>query len=499
MRGEISSGRARGSFYCELVETDAAGKTIAKVSTVIFQSSLDRIRAKFQAADMELQLTDGTEIGLLCRLNYSPLYGISLVGLDADPVFSLGLLELRKKQILARLTKEGLLEPNKRHKVPALPCRIGLITARSSAAYADFVRTLQASGFGFEILLADAFMQGPGTEGSVLAAFDALEKLNPDVVCLVRGGGSRVDLSHLDNEAVARRIASLRVAVWTGIGHETDTSVLDHVAHRSFKTPTAVGEEIVQRFEEMQAHLLYASNTLQSVWGHRLRLETRWLSEQVTGIREGSRKLLDQCRTDILYRANRLSTRVRERLEKENLRVHSARHDLRARCAGRIDRGKLFLASAADSLVRGAERTVRAQRTLQQGFRARFVQERFLGLVERDRRMLVLASERVRGRAEAALEERRRHLMQLGNRFSLDRALARISAERRTLAAKESAVRSADPRTALARGFAIVTQEDGSIVKSIDELAVGRDVRTELSDGALTGTITQIERKLADG
>ena len=111
--------------------------------------------------------------------------------MGADPAFALGELELKKKEILDRLTKEGLLEPNKRLLVPMLPQRIGLITSKGSAACNDILKTFSSSGFGFHIFLADATMQGLKTEASVLSALNGLETLNVDLVIIARGGGSK--------------------------------------------------------------------------------------------------------------------------------------------------------------------------------------------------------------------------------------------------------------------------------------------------------------------
>ena len=99
-------------------------------------------------------------MGLQCSLQYSPKYGLSLNATDADPAFALGAFEIKKKQILDRLDKEGLFKPNKALAVPALPLQIGLVTSADSAAHNDFIKTLALSGFGFKIHPADAMVQG---------------------------------------------------------------------------------------------------------------------------------------------------------------------------------------------------------------------------------------------------------------------------------------------------------------------------------------------------
>ena len=310
VKAEISSGRERGgSFYCDLVETDESGKIIAQIRCNIWNRDLDRIRSQFKEYDLDLKLDNGTMVGFQCSLQYSSQYGLSLKVVDADPAFALGELELRKKEILDRLTREGLLEPNKKVSVPLLPQRIGLVSSKGSAACNDILKTFSTSPFGFQVFLADSIVQGLQTEASVLRALDALEGLDLDLVIIARGGGSKTDLFYLDNEAIARRIAGYRYPVWTGIGHETDLGILDHVANRHFKTPTAVAEEIVARFVEVKRHLEEAAARFSSTWSYRFKMDRAWLDEAKTGIRQGTRKLLDTTRNNLRACAVELSSR----------------------------------------------------------------------------------------------------------------------------------------------------------------------------------------------
>jgi len=326
VRGEISSGRERGgSFYCDLVETGAGGAVAAKLSCTLWSRDLAHIRRKFEEAGLVLKLDNGTEVGLLCSLQYDPRYGLSLKAQDADPAFALGELELRRRAMLLRLEKEGLFEPNRRLAVPLLPQRIGVVTSGSSAAFSDFLKTLTLPEFGFRILLADALMQGAQAESSVLRALDALERLRPDLVVVIRGGGSRSELAALDSEAVARRIASCRVPVWTGIGHETDESVLDYVANRRFKTPTAVAEAILDRFVETARHLETARNRLGTTWSYRLQMELRRLERDRTGVRQGTRKMIDVASAQLEQRRQALNQRVQRRLSTERTDHAAAR------------------------------------------------------------------------------------------------------------------------------------------------------------------------------
>ena len=206
-----------------------------------------------------------------------------------------------------------------------LPQKIGLITSKDSATYNDILKTFSSSGFGFKIHLADSAVQGFQTEKSVLHALEVLAKLNIELVIIARGGGSKTDLFSLDNEAIARCIAGYKYPVWTGIGHEADISILDHVANRYFKTPTAVAEDIVARFVEMKRHMEEAENRFRSTWSYRFDVDRKWMDDAKTGIIQGTRKLLDSTKSYLLGYAITLSAKVQDRLTNEKSRVAVSR------------------------------------------------------------------------------------------------------------------------------------------------------------------------------
>jgi exodeoxyribonuclease VII large subunit len=97
------------------------------------------------------------------------------------------------------------------------------------------------------VLCVDTRVQGVGAAESICSALRTAVRRGVDVVALVRGGGARTDLAVFDHEEVVRAVALLEVPVWTGIGHEIDSSLADEVAHARFKTPTACAAALVER------------------------------------------------------------------------------------------------------------------------------------------------------------------------------------------------------------------------------------------------------------
>ncbi|MDA8140719.1 MAG: exodeoxyribonuclease VII large subunit [Desulfobacteraceae bacterium] len=494
VKAEISSGRERGgSFYCDLVETTPQGQISAQMRCTIWSKDLCCIQQKFRECNLTLNLDNGTLIGLKCSLQYSPKFGLSLNAIDADPAFALGALEIKKKQIIDRLCKEGRLEPNKALPVPTLPLRIGLVTSASSAAYNDFVQTLSLSGFGFKIYLADALVQGDRTEESVLRALATLERLPVDLVVIIRGGGSKTDLFYLDNEAIARKIAALPYPVWTGIGHETDTSVLDCVANKAFKTPTAVAEEIVSRFKEVALHLETAQNRFRTSWAYRLQNEQLYLQDAAIGVRQGTRKLLDTCATTLHGKAAQLSSLVVHRLSGEKERMAVCRNILTSAPINRIQQACRGSREWAQRIRILSQRLFNQHRTDLKAKSARYRRERFerhlnqQGHVLQDRRSKLMRS------FELQMNARVHEQSHFKKRFKVANIFRRLKTEENALESKLLTIKAYDPQTSLERGFCLLYNEDGDLIKSIRNVSAGQSVRTKLHDGQVIGTVHKVE------
>jgi len=138
---------------------------------------------------------------------------------------------------------------NKLLHLPDVIQRVAIISSSSAAGFEDFINHIENNKFGykFELSLFEANMQGTGTEESVIEALNEIyENIeNFDVVAIIRGGGSKSDLSYFDNYNIAYHVTQFPIPVIAGIGHERDESVTDMVAHTKLKTPTAVANFIV--------------------------------------------------------------------------------------------------------------------------------------------------------------------------------------------------------------------------------------------------------------
>ena len=244
--GEIRDlSRARsGHVYFTLTDPDEG--TQACIDVMLSDRNRGAVNAALIRAGGGVRMNDGTEVRIRGRLDwYSPRGQLQLRMTAIDPAYTLGQLEVARAELLARLKAEGLLAANGAVPVPLVPLRVGLVTSSGSAAEADFVDTLRRSGFAFDVVRVDARVQGHDAPLDLVAGIGEACAAGVEVVALVRGGGARTDLLAYDDERVARAIAACPVPVLVGVGHETDRSIADEVAHRSEKTPTACAGALV--------------------------------------------------------------------------------------------------------------------------------------------------------------------------------------------------------------------------------------------------------------
>lgn len=253
IRGEIADLRRAksGHVYFSLIEPNELGRgALASLPVTLLADRKYVVNRILTRAGGKVRMTDGVEVRLRARVDfYAPQGKLSLLMQLIDPEYTLGRLVADRDRLLRVLSAEGLLERQASLRVSPAPLRVGLVTSKGSAAEQDVLHELERSGYGFEVRTFHAQVQGAPAAETLVRALRSAQRHGCDVIALVRGGGARTDLAAFDSELVARAIAELDVAVWTGIGHEIDHAVADDVAHTAFKTPTACAAGIVERVD----------------------------------------------------------------------------------------------------------------------------------------------------------------------------------------------------------------------------------------------------------
>lgn len=259
LKAEISALKARpaGHCYMELSQTSDAG-LVAKAQAVIWSSKF-RFIAPFFKSVTGSDLAEGMNVLVQVSVNFSQLYGLSLVIDDIDPSFTVGEKERIRRQTIERLEKEVLMDLQKELALPVLPYRLAVISAPDAAGYRDFTKHLCENEYGFVFSpeLFPATMQGSDAPSSIIAALDRIAASGEvfDLVLIMRGGGAKLDLACYDDYGMAAAIARYHIPVFTAVGHDQDFHVCDMVAYRYLKTPTALADELIGYYIDEDARL----------------------------------------------------------------------------------------------------------------------------------------------------------------------------------------------------------------------------------------------------
>lgn len=325
VRAEIAglNRKQNGHCYLDLSESDR-GSVVAKVRATIWASRWNYIEQYFRSVTHST-IDVGMEILARARVNFHPVFGLSLDIDEIDPDFTLGAGERKKQETIDRLTREGLMDMQKRLRLPLLPYSLAVISAPGAAGWGDFSKHLTENeyGFVFNVKLFEALMQGDGAPQSIISALDGIvagpERY--DAVLILRGGGSELDLACFDDYSLAARIARCPLPVFTAIGHEKDYHVADMVANTFVKTPTALADLFLDcyisederlsayesrlriafhnRISSMSSRLDLLESRIRGKVDNRLSSQSHRLDRIMDAVRHGALRLLDNAEARI--------------------------------------------------------------------------------------------------------------------------------------------------------------------------------------------------------
>ena len=256
---EISELKTNKSGHCyiELIQKDEYNTNIvAKSRAVIWSYTYKMLKPYFETSTNQ-QLTTGIKILVKVLVEFHEAYGFSLNIRDIDPNYTLGDIAAKKLEIINRLKQDGVFHMNKELDFPSIPKNIAIISSDTAAGFEDFINQLENNNYGFRFhyKLFQTIMQGEKTEESVIASIERIFEFETifDVVVIIRGGGSKADLSWFDNYNITSYLAQLPIPVISGIGHDRDESIVDLIANKSVKTPTAAAELLINSFLDFNA------------------------------------------------------------------------------------------------------------------------------------------------------------------------------------------------------------------------------------------------------
>jgi exodeoxyribonuclease VII large subunit len=458
VRGEISNYRgphSSGHAYFSLKDQGA------RIDAVIWKGVFSRMRVRPE---------EGLEVIATGKITTFPgksAYQIIVEAMEPAGVGALmALLEARR----LKLAGEGLFDAARKQLLPYLPKVIGIVTSPTGAVIRDILHRL-ADRSPVHVILWPVRVQGETSAAEVAAAIRGLNALEaggaiprPDVLIVARGGGSLEDLWGFNEEIVARAAAESLIPLISAIGHETDWTLLDHVADVRAPTPTAAAELSVPVRSELMAALAALGGRLGGAVrrsGEQKRLQMRAAARALASGEEilaGPRQRLDRCEAAL---TQALTAGLKDRvIALSKLAGALARFTPRALAA----RARARLDAAIRGLPRAREMNARRRA---ENFAATHL--------------------RLRTAAQSASRQRRQWLLRVDEtQTRLRRAFAAaVSTKREGLERAGQLAIAFSYHSALERGFALVRDAEGAPVRRAASLAAGQAIGLEFADGRI--------------
>ncbi|MBJ7452257.1 MAG: exodeoxyribonuclease VII large subunit [Blastococcus sp.] len=302
-----------------------------------------------------LELTEGARVIVRARPDYYVARGS--FSLRATEIRAVGLGELlaRIERIRQLLAAEGLFDATRKRPLPFAPAVVGVITGRDSAAERDVLVTARRRWPAVRFQMYNCAVQGPQAAQNVI---DGLRRLDADpaveVIVIARGGGSVEDLLPFSDEGLVRAIAATRTPVVTAVGHETDTTLVDHVADVRAATPTDAAHRIVPEIGEQRRLVEGLRSRARHLVTSRVEQQERWLeSVRTRPVLASPDRLLHGRADDVAQLRTRARRTVVQRVEAADRDLEHARARVTALSpAATLARGYAVVQREDGALVR---------------------------------------------------------------------------------------------------------------------------------------------------
>tara|TARA_R110000868_G_scaffold363678_1_gene626016 strand:+ start:18398 stop:19789 length:1392 start_codon:yes stop_codon:yes gene_type:complete len=253
-----------GHCFPEIIEK-VDGKIVAQCKATLWRDDYQNINRNFLRILQE-PLKDGIKILFLAKISFEPAFGLSLQIIDVDPQFTLGDLENEKRLTIKKLQAVGIYDQNKKRELPLVPQRLAIISVETSKGLGDFLDVLDKNTWNYKFfcMLFPSILQGDKAVTGIIAQLERIKKVihHFDAVAIIRGGGGDVGLSSYNNYDLAKAIAVFPIPVITGIGHVTNETVCEMIAHTNAITPTKLADYLIQKFHNFSVPIQKAKDKI---------------------------------------------------------------------------------------------------------------------------------------------------------------------------------------------------------------------------------------------
>lgn len=256
-----------------MVEGEVSSFKLNRGKFVFFdlKDEVSSLSCFMMAWQLRLPLEDGMKVVVVAQPKLTAWGKFSLTIREVRPVGE-GSLKRSFELLKQKLAGEGLFDLERKQPLPAQPVRIGVISSVESAGYIDFITIASRRWGGMTIDVANVGVQGAGAAEQMVRAIEYFNQLEspPELLVLLRGGGSADDLAVFNDEPLVRAVANSKLPIMTAIGHEVDEVLVDLAADARAATPSEAAERLTPDGQLVLENIVHTRQRLRDRLGQRL-------------------------------------------------------------------------------------------------------------------------------------------------------------------------------------------------------------------------------------
>lgn len=520
-----------GHVYLQLTDANEDGSE-SQARAVIW-SSRTSIIEEFEKCT-QMTFSEGLSILCLVEVQFHTKYGLDLTIVDINPSYTIGAFELKLQQIRNWLADKREADLNQRLRTPTEFTRVAVIAPQNAAGLSDF-RSVAHLLEQHDLCQFDYFyasFQGEARVRTIEMAFTELVQNGHayDAVCVIRGGGDKAGLNELSEPKLARLVCRCPYPVFTGIGHSTDSVILDEFANKSFATPTKVIDHIkhtiIQNAQSVRASYSKLQNIAKSICDH----QRQSILQKNECIEKGSTGALTYWRNNVEEFGQRLFERAHNRVRENGNLVNRQFQYLSASANQKLNSSRIGLnrlqeqvSHQSKSALSGAKSAILAEqqimkqssvavlmlakqsvlsdyRDLKQLAEHRIqnhkqvTRQLWLNLSQTSKTAIHIASNQAVVASSSLVMYARMHVQSQQHEIQQDTNVLFVNAKR-ALSTHQDLVRNDkrlieayDPQRVLERGYALMCDDEGRVIKSTQQLQNNQQYTVQLHDGSATVT-----------
>lgn len=520
-----------GNVYLQLSDNSEGGSE-SQARAVVWSNRTSIIGAFERSTQMTF--SEGLSILCLVEVQFHTKYGLNLTIVDINPSYTIGAFELKLQQIrnwLADKRESGL---NQSLRTPTEFTRVAVIAPQNAAGLSDF-RNVAHLLEQHDLCQFDYFyasFQGEARIRTIEMAFTEIVQNEHayDAVCVIRGGGDKAGLNELSEPRLARLVCRCPYPVFTGIGHSTDSVILDEFANQSLATPTKVIDHIKHTIIQ-NAHSVRASySTLQNIAQSICDQQRQSVFQQNESIEKGKRGALTYWRSHVEEFGQRLFERAHNRVRENGDLVNRQFQHLSANANQKLNSLRIGLnrlqeqvTHQSKSTLNGAKSAVLSdQQIMKQSSAAvlmlaeqnalsdyrdlkrlskhlvhnhkQATRQLWLSLSQSSKTAIHIASNQTVAASNSLVMCACVHIQSQQNQIQQDKNVLFVNANR-ALSTHQDLVRNDkrlieayDPQRVLERGYALMCDDEGHVIKSTQQLVNNQQYTVQLHDGSATVT-----------